>query len=293
LKILSGERYFTNRQFPFYIGKHTISKGEVVPAHIHDFVELTYVVSGNSAHELSGNSYRLRSGNVLVLEPDAYHSYSGSMNEDTVVYNVLFDVGFLQKELDVMLQIPSFVGFFYLAPFLRKNETFIPYLPLKEDQKIRMESQLEAIHEEFKERREGYQLIIKTRLIEILVWLSRFYETNRDEQAKTVSDEEWMLSIKKFVELHHQQPLSLRQLSRTCGMSVASFTAKFKETTGQSMVDYKHSVQIRHARSLLSETSRKILDIAHEVGFNDISFFNRVFRKHTGMTPKEYRNDGS
>ncbi|WP_177186674.1 AraC family transcriptional regulator [Paenibacillus sp. CF384] len=290
MTVFRGENYFHQENFPFHIDRYTIQKGEHIPSHTHDFVELVFVVEGSALHEMSGHTYQLVAGDVFVLEPNVYHSYTCSPDKETIVYNVLFEASFLQREMEVLQQMPSFVNFFYLVPFLRKTQSFVPYHSLQPSQKLQIQSHLQIIYDEFRQRREGYQLIIKTRWIECLVWLSRFHHENRKTlQPVAVSDKEWMDSIVNFVELHYYQPLTLQQLSQLCGMSVSSFTAKFKETTGLSLLDYKHAVQIRHAVNLLETTDNKVLNIALDVGFNDVSFFNRMFRKHTGQTPGEYR----
>ena len=289
MTVYSRQSFFKDEQFPFFIDRYVIEKGRIIPSHTHEFVELVYVVSGNALHEMSGNRYHLTAGDVFILEPDAYHSYNGTDTEETVVYNVLFSVEFLRSELDALKQMPSFVDFFYLAPFLRKTASFIPYSPLNDAQHLQILNHLRAIHEEFNERKEGYQIIIKTRWIECLVLLGRFHKDNQHAQRSTLSDKEHMESIRHFVELNFQQPLTLEQLCRISGMSVSSFTAKFKDHTGVSFLDYKHELQVRHARQLLTGTNKKILEIALEAGFNDISFFNKVFRKYSGLTPKDIR----
>ncbi|GGD51655.1 AraC family transcriptional regulator [Paenibacillus nasutitermitis] len=289
MTVYTGNDYFRDSRFPFYIDRAVISRNQPIPSHTHDFVELVFVVEGSAFHEMAGHQYRLATGDVFILEPHVYHSYLGSADEDTVVYNVLFDTAFLQKELEALQEIPAFIDFFYLMPFLRKSQSFIPYHPLQAAQKLQFQSHLQTIYDEYEQGRDGSQLIIKTRWIECLVWLSRYHQENRSAQRHVLSDRERILSIRNFVELNYKQPLTLIQLSRICGMSVSSFTAKFKENTGKSLMDYKHEVQIRHASALLLDTDTKILDVALETGFNDISFFNKTFRKHTGMTPREYR----
>ncbi|WP_219838214.1 AraC family transcriptional regulator [Paenibacillus sp. R14(2021)] len=291
MTVFKGDMFFKQEDFPFFIDRYTIKRGEYIPSHTHDFIELVFVVEGSAEHDMSGHTYQLAAGDVFVLEPNVYHSYRCAPEKDTVVYNVLFEAAFLQREMDVLQQLPSFVNFFYLLPFLRKSHSFVPYHPLLPVQKLQIQSHLAAIYEEFTERRDGYQLLIKTRLIECLVWLSRYHQENREAvKQPSVSERAWMDSIIHFVERHYHQPLTLQQLSQLSGMSVSSFTAKFKEAAGMSLLDYKHTVQIRHASTLLLSTDKKVLDIALETGFGDVSFFNRVFRKHTGLTPREYRS---
>ncbi|MCD9021059.1 AraC family transcriptional regulator [Cohnella silvisoli] len=291
MTVYEGRHFFDDPQFPFYIDRYTIRRTENILPHAHDFVEFVYVESGCAVHEWSGKSHPLAPGDVFAIEPNTYHSYIGAEDKDTVVYNILFERRLLQNEMEALLRFPAFIDFFYLAPFLRNNASFVPYTPLKDYQRIQMDIHLRTIYEEYRERREGYQLIIKNRWIECMVLLSRFHGENREEspRPKELTKDDWIASIRSFVEQNCDRELSLTQLARTCGMSVSSFTSKFKQAAGLSLLDYKHAAQIRRACRLLEDRDHKIASIAYETGFNDVSFFNRIFRKHMGMTPKDYR----
>lgn len=291
--IMAGSDLFRDSGFPFHIDKYAIAPNYHIPPHTHDFIELVYVVSGSAEHDMPGHRYPLRPGDVFVLEPNVYHSYTGSPHEETVVYNVLFDPALLRAELDALLQMTTFAHFFYFTPFMRTNASFVPYHPLAPDEAKQIEQQLDGMHNEYNRQLEGYQLVVKTRFIECLVWLSRFLTNKRPDERRRerghTTDLERMDAIRHFIEAHYKQNLTLAGVSHIAGMSVSSFTAKFREATGTSLLEYKQRVQIRRACELLADTDRKILDVALEVGFNDISFFNRIFRKHRGMTPREYR----
>ncbi|MBD2867209.1 AraC family transcriptional regulator [Paenibacillus arenilitoris] len=289
MSVLKGEAYFEDGDFPFHIHRCPIKQDGVVPVHAHEFVEFVYVLKGGAMHDMPERRSVLATGDVFVIEPQTYHGYVGAGREDSVVYNLLFDKRLLRKELDVLLQIPAFIDYFYLAPFLRKNAAFVPYLSLNVHQQQLMEALLRKMHDEWAGKRAGYRLVIKTALIECLVQLSRFHEDNGNKAGVPLLQEEGMDSILHFIGQHYVRPLTLAQLSQSCGMSVSSFTAKFKKATGMTFIDYKHSLQIRHACRLLQDPRTKVVHAAYDSGFQDISFFNRVFRKQMGMTPGQFR----
>jgi len=289
MTVLAGANLYRDPGFPFHISRFEIPPDDHISSHTHDFVELVFIIGGSAVHETADHRHTLSPGDVFVIEPNVYHSYTGAGTEATIGYNVLFDRHFLRKELDPLLQLPAFVQLFYLLPFMRSNASFIPYQSLQEEEKRAVEHHLDTIHAEYMGMRDGWQLLVKTRWMECLVWLSRYLKEERTERPPAVGDTAWIESIRHFIELNFRQNLTLAQLSRVCGMSVSSFTAKFKEATGTTVMDYKHAIQVRHACGLLRESNRKILDIAYAAGFNDISFFNKIFRKHCGMTPRAYR----
>ena len=283
------ENHLPDESFPFTIHKYTIQPEEIIPSHTHDCVELVYVLSGNAHHELAGISYQLHPGDVFVIEPTVHHSYRGSEQNPTVVYNVLFQTSLIQKEIQSLCQFGPFVNWFYLAPFLRKTALFVPHISLNGAQSQHLEQQLDAMLQEVSEQHLGYQMLCKTLLIGIMVYLSRCGAESGLTADAAKSSDEWLATVVGFLEQHYQKPISLHQLSQLCEMSVSSFATKFKRLTGLTVLEFKHRVQVREACQLLKATDYKILAVAQTVGFNDLSFFYKVFRKQTGVTPSQYR----
>jgi transcriptional regulator GlxA family with amidase domain len=72
-------------------------------------------------------------------------------------------------------------------------------------------------------------------------------------------------------------------------MPVQRFCRNFKKKTGMTLSGYIQSVRINTAKKLLQQSRMYVDDICYEAGFNSVSFFNRKFREHTGITPMEYR----
>ncbi|QNK58598.1 AraC family transcriptional regulator [Paenibacillus sp. PAMC21692] len=288
---MRGQQFFDDPSFPFFIDRYTIKQNEIISPHKHDFVEFVYIVSGNAMHEWMDKNSPLSPGDVFAIEPNTVHGYIGSSDQETIVYNILFHRTLLEREMEALLRFPAFIDFFYLAPFLRNNASFVPYTSLDNYQRLQLESHLRVMHEEFKQHRDGFSIIIKSRWIECLVLLSRYHNENREllQVPNTPSSYDWITSIVDFVERHCEQELTLISLAETCRMSVSSFTAKFKRATGMSLVEFKHAAQIRRACQALKQSDDKIAIIAMNVGFNDISFFNRIFRKYAGCTPREFR----
>ena len=67
------------------------------------------------------------------------------------------------------------------------------------------------------------------------------------------------------------------------------FSTLFKQSCGSSFKEYLNSIRIEESKKLLAATDRSILDIALSIGFEDQSYFTKVFKKYTGLTPKQYR----
>jgi AraC-like DNA-binding protein len=93
----------------------------------------------------------------------------------------------------------------------------------------------------------------------------------------------------EFIEVHFREPISLADVARAASYSRCHFCKLFRQQLGLSFVTYLSHVRIRRAMVLLARSDRSITEIAFDVGFNDLSHFERVFRAVQGQTPTRFR----
>jgi AraC-like DNA-binding protein len=108
-----------------------------------------------------------------------------------------------------------------------------------------------------------------------------------DKTGGKISDK--MDEIINYVFNNYTKTHSLNDLALRSGMPVQRFYRNFKKKTGMTLSGYIQSVRINTAKKLLQQSRMYVDDICYEAGFNSVSFFNRKFKEHTGMTPMEYR----
>ena len=87
--------------------------------------------------------------------------------------------------------------------------------------------------------------------------------------------------------------LSLTSVAEAVGISPAYLSALFKRETGRNMSEYITGVRIDHSKELLCCTSKLIYEIAFEVGFQDYRYFSQIFKKCTGLTPRQFQNEAN
>ena len=92
-----------------------------------------------------------------------------------------------------------------------------------------------------------------------------------------------------FIQQHLHEPLTIEQLSRKACMSTSHFFRCFKNEFGISAVDFINSERIKKSLCLLKDMHRSINQVCLECGFNNISYFNKIFKRQTALTPTEYR----
>lgn len=88
---------------------------------------------------------------------------------------------------------------------------------------------------------------------------------------------------------HFKQPISVDAIAARVGMSPRNFVRRFKDATGHTPLSYIHCIRIAMAKRLLEDGQRTIQDISQTVGYEDLTFFRGLFKRHTGICPAEYR----
>ena len=98
-----------------------------------------------------------------------------------------------------------------------------------------------------------------------------------------------ILQIQQWLEEHFADKFRFEDVAREHGMSIRNFMRRFQSATGDKPLHYLQRLRIETAKSLLSSTRKSIKTISYEVGYDDASFFARLFRQHTQLSPNQYR----
>lgn len=285
----TDEQWLESKQFPFCCTRYSFYDGEKTPLHYHDFVEMVYVAEGNCTHEYRGERYRIKKGDLFIVEPGVPHAYEADAGH-LIVYNILFQPLILESELAALSKVHSFLNFFYIEPFFRKYADFQTKLSLDPHEHLQIMLHLNTLEQEFTQKSMGYHFVIKSRLLELFVSLSRAYSMRSNKQWPPIQDENKLFEdISQFIKTHFTKPLTLEQVCDMSGMGISSFSSKFKEYFHQTFLEYRNGIRIEVAKDLLIRTEDKISYISGKVGFEDLSFFNRLFRRETGLSPNQYR----
>jgi AraC-like DNA-binding protein len=96
-----------------------------------------------------------------------------------------------------------------------------------------------------------------------------------------------------YMKLNFHKPIKLTEVARLANMTEVSFSRFFKTRTGITFIDSLLELRLGHASRLLIDTNQSISEIAYSCGFNNLSNFNRIFKKKKGCTPQEFRENYS
>jgi len=93
-----------------------------------------------------------------------------------------------------------------------------------------------------------------------------------------------------FMNNHFAENITLADVAREAGLSRFHFCRLFRQEAGVLFHEHLTRLRVQHAKTLLADRNRRISEVAYGVGFNDLSHFDRTFRKMVGRSPSEYRS---
>jgi AraC-like DNA-binding protein len=287
---LSSGTYMSD-DFPFWITRMTQRS---FYEHGHDFIELVYVVRGSGIHIFEGTKYTLQSGDVFIVNPGETHSYSVENGEYSEIINCLFMPSFIPDTLLHELEITGAMDYFYVHPFLSEEIRFNRRLNLSGEAADSVLALLESMIREIGKGGMGYKTLIRLQMIELLVLLSRYYKEMHQQRIDTEPrKQDRLLTARRlygYMERNYAKKIAMQSLAVLFGVSTRQINRLMAQEFGKSAIDVLHDIRIARAKHLLQETDEKVTAIAMSVGYDDPSFFSRLFQRHVGCTPTQFRS---
>lgn len=103
------------------------------------------------------------------------------------------------------------------------------------------------------------------------------------------NDDAVVAHCQQWLAEHYDEPHPVRSMARMSGLSERSFKRRFRQATGMAPLEYVHTLRLEEAKQWLEGTDTAVEAIVEAVGYEDASFFNRLFRRKVGLTPSQYR----
>ncbi|AZN41829.1 helix-turn-helix domain-containing protein [Paenibacillus albus] len=293
MKDILSSRSYMKVEFPFWITRTV--QGSIAE-HGHEFVELVYVVRGKGMHVFQGSRYEVHAGDVFIINPGETHAYETDKDEQMEIINCLFMPSFIPDALLTELEITGSMDYFYVHPFLDHDARFNHRLNLHGQDAVGVLTLLENMIREINNRSIGHTTLIRLQMIELLILLSRFYtmmpQQRQHPSPRQLDREMTAKRIYGYLERNYEKKITLQSLSLLFNASIRQLNRLMQEEYNRSVFEALHEIRIERAKHLLLETEEKVIVVATMVGYEDQSFFNRLFMRHVGCSPKQYRVTG-
>ena len=254
-----------------------------VPVHWHEEMELIYIKKGKGVVTVDFKQHTVTGPTIVLILPGQLHSIDQFGDEIIEYENIIFNYNML------ISKNPDYADTNFITPLIRGKITvptvFTPVYPYYED----VARPIDACDEICKTKPQGYQLFIKSMLFQFFFILdNRCRNLTPPPKNKTTIDK--MRIVLKYVENNYPKKITIADIAEVAGFSESHFMRYFKETMGTSFIDYLKDYRLTMAARLLQSSDNAIIDIASDVGFDNISYFNRSFKAKYGVSPRNYRS---
>lgn len=268
-------------RFPFNLYPCTIP-GDFpqVALHWQESMELVYVKRGTGLVQVGAESCPARMGDIFIFTPGTLHALRQAEGQCMEYENIIFELELLGGADDLCAErylLPLQSGRMALQPRIIPGEAGYPQAA----------ACLQEAEEANKVKNAGYELAIKGALLRFLSILIGQHGTSLPADT---TDTRRLKTVLQLIEAEYATPLRIEDAAEACGCSQSHFMRWFKKMTGQGFTAYLNDHRLNLAAELLRITDATVLDIAGRVGFDNLSYFNRLFKRRYGMTPREYRS---
>ncbi len=254
-----------------------------VPWHWHEQFEIVYIINGEVIINIGRDEFVLKAGEGYFLNSGILHS-ARLITDKGWQHAMVFDPHVIASENDIVWN-------HYVSPISSNND--FSYLKLSPD--IPWQKEILDLSERTWNNgayeSEDYPLTVRSSLGRIMSLIIGNYQQYNSSENKPLYKEE--IRIKEtlnFIEEHYRETLDIEQIAQSAHVSVSTLLRMYHNVLHTTPISFLIGYRIeRIADNLKNDLRSPIGDIAFANGFNDISYFNRCFKKAYGMTPKQYR----
>lgn len=229
----------------------------------HPLFIIAFAFSGNADYEVDGNCFSATGGDILFFQKNQVHTAHSANDNPWSYCSIAFDI----------------------IPFSKAAESYIEKIPILIKSKYSFEcarlcSKLNTI---WSKQPAGYMLKCRALLSELLFLLISDLESD-----DTVPYASALNKVINHMVDNVSEDFRIDELAKMANMSPSYFRSNFKKYTGQSPLQYQNQLKINKACDLFKSRSCNVSEAAFTLGFENIYYFSRLFKKMTGLTPSEY-----
>ena len=267
-----------------YIADHR-KKEFTYPIHNHKVFELNFVEHAAGVRRIVGDSNEVigEYDLVLITSPDLEHVWEQNdcQSEEIREVTVQFDIDFGDNSI------------FARNPFNSMKKMMVEAqkgLCFPMDAIMKVYQQIDTLSS------------IKDGFYAFMQFMTILYELSKCEGARPLasssfakvevsSDSRRVQKVKNFIDQNYRYEIRLPQLADIAGMSPSAFSRFFKLHTGRNLSEYIIDLRLGYASRMLVDSTHSIAEISFSCGFNNLSNFNRIFKKRKGCSPSEFREN--
>ncbi len=279
-KLLEAGKLFTIRPNTRFIA---------FPKHSHNYVEIIYMCSGQQRHIINGASeVILKKGEILLLNQHASHQ-TDITGIDDIAINLIVLPQFFDTAIEMIGSDNKISQFLFSGLAGKGYEINYMHFDVADVLPVQnlMENLIWSVVNRQPNRRNINQITMGLLFLQLLGLSDRLVTGEPDSAANTI-----VMSAMTEIEQNYARA-SLNNVAKRCSVSAAYVSSTVKEATGKTFKEHLMEKRLSKAETLLKTTSLPVGDIIITVGYENTSYFYRIFTAKYGMSPKTYRKQYS
>ncbi len=254
------------------------------PKHTHNYIEVIYMCAGSTHHVINGEDVILEQGELLFLSQTAtqeiYPAEEGDIAVNFIILPEFFEFGLNMMEPEEN-QLRNFI-----IDCLRGANQTAGYLHFKVADILPIQNLVEnliwTIWNKQPNKRSINQVTMGLLFLQLMNYMDKLETDENAEQQRL------MISVLSYIEQNYRDG-ELTLLANELHYDVYWLSKEIKRRTGKTYTELVQTKRLNQAAWLLASTGMSVMDVAIEVGYDNISYFHRIFQQKYGMTPRKYR----
>ncbi|WP_242652017.1 AraC family transcriptional regulator [Clostridium perfringens] len=247
-----------------------------MPYHWHTECEIIRILEGEFILFIDKEKILAKKNDIIFVHSGIFH---GGLPNDCIYECIVFDMKLLLKDNNACTK--------QIYDIVNHNKVIAHKLPSNIQA---LNNCCTSLFEAMRVKSTGYEFIAQGALYYLIgtILENQLYVKNNKYTKKTKERFLQLKNVITLIENEYQNPLTLEDLSKASGMSPKYFCRFFHEMINKTPIEYLNYYRIEISCEKLLATELSITEIALNCGFNDVSYFIKTFKKHKGVTPKQY-----
>lgn len=254
------------------------------PEHVHNYIELIYMCTGSTHHIIDGKDVILREGELLFLNQKARQEIFPA-GEDDIAVNFIILPEFFDYSLKMMGEEKNLLRDFVIDCLKGENKE-TGYMHFKVADVLPVQNLLEnliwSIRNKQPNKRSINQVTMGLLFLQLMNYMERM-ETNRANRNQKL-----IIEVLGYIEENYRDG-ELTKLAGMLNYDRYWLSREIKKLTGKNYTELVQEKRLNQAAYLLKNTAISVMDIGLMVGYDNLSYFHRIFQQRYGITPRKYR----
>lgn len=254
----------------------------VLTTHWHEEAEFTLITKGNGIYHIELTEYPVEPEDLIFVPPLALHSASAPEHQGLLSETYVFHMNFLGGNSTDICSAR------YLQPLAHHEMALPSVIKPEHPAYLSLRKIFGQISNLYDGGIPGYELALKALLLQMIFLLLQFQETAPASDVSNALHSEKLKNVLDYMELHYMDSIAVSDLAALCYFSEYHFMRFFKKHMNMTCMEYLNNLRLEKAVELLEGDNASILEVSLSVGFHNLSYFHRAFKKKYHMTPGEF-----